>query len=70
MLTSICSDDDDDDVAVAAVIVVLLLMIMMMRGEMEMKRWLSVSNDNQWMMIKNCDTNDKLELSVASNRCT
>jgi len=56
LLTSIWSDDYVV-VAVAAVIVVLL-MIMMMRGKVEMKRWLGVSKDNQWMMIKTHNTND------------
>jgi len=55
LLTSIWSDDYVV-VAVAAVIVVLL-MIMMMRGKVEMKSWLGVSKDNQWM-IKTHHTND------------
>jgi len=59
LLTSIWSDDYVV-VAVAAVIVVLL-MIMMMRGKVEMKRWLGVSKDNQWMMIKTHDTNDTFD---------
>jgi len=31
---------------------------MKIRGKMEMKRWLGVSKDNQWMMINSHDTND------------
>jgi len=59
MITLLTSIWSDDCVVVAiATVIVVFLMIMMMRGKMEMKRWLGVSKDNQWMMIKYHDTND------------